>query len=83
MSLDFDISDFLAKTQASVTSVMQAGKAGMQDSVDDLARIGTDIAPIDKGTLRRTVDTKVKASKDSVVGEVSFSAVETFEAWPV
>ncbi|AQR77187.1 hypothetical protein ABNB59_16450 [Paenibacillus larvae] len=77
MSLDFDISDFLAKTQASVTSVMQAGKAGMQDSVDDLARIGTDIAPIDKGTLRRTVDTKVKASKDSVVGEVSFSAVET------
>ncbi|MDT2266379.1 hypothetical protein P7H12_26065 [Paenibacillus larvae] len=41
MSLDFDISDFLAKTQASVTSVMQAGKAGMQDSVDDLARIGT------------------------------------------
>ncbi|WP_230460670.1 hypothetical protein [Paenibacillus larvae] len=49
----------------------------MQDSVDDLARIATDIAPIDKGTLRRTVDTKVKASKDSVIGEVSFSAVET------
>ncbi|MDT2258274.1 hypothetical protein P7H06_00010 [Paenibacillus larvae] len=66
-----------SRAQASVTSVMQAGKAGMQDSVDDLARIGTDIAPIDKGTLRRTVDTKVKASKDSVVGEVSFSAVET------
>ncbi|MEV2350171.1 hypothetical protein ABND08_22920, partial [Paenibacillus larvae] len=77
MSLDFDISDFLAKTQASVTGVMQAGKVGMHDSVDDLARIATDIAPIDKGTLRRTVDTKVKASKDSLIGEVTFSAVET------
>lgn len=77
MSLEFDISDFLIKAQSNVTNVMQAGKVGVQDSIDDLARIATNIAPIDKGTLRRTVDTKAKASGDSVIGEVSFSAVET------
>ncbi|MDT2238347.1 hypothetical protein P7H19_21590 [Paenibacillus larvae] len=52
--------------------------------MDDLARIGTDIAPIDKGTLRRTVDTKVKASKDSaVVGEGIVLGGGNLEAWPV
>ncbi|WP_261796313.1 hypothetical protein [Bacillus licheniformis] len=48
----------------------------MEDNTDDLARIAQNIAPIDKATLRRGMQKKVKLSRDRLIGEVSFRAVE-------
>jgi hypothetical protein len=61
-------------------SVRKAVEEAMEDSVDDLARIAQNIAPIDKGTLRRSVNRRKRtywsANGGVLTGTVGFSATE-------
>jgi hypothetical protein len=63
--------------ETEMVRVHAAAKNGVQDSVDDLKRIAVDIAPIDSGDLRRSGNAKVRETPRQIVGEVSFSAVDT------
>jgi hypothetical protein len=61
-------------------AVKQAVEEAMDDAVDDLGRIAQNIAPIDKGTLRRSVNRRKRvywsAGKNVLTGTVGFSAME-------
>jgi len=75
---DFTIhaSDFLEMlTETSGDAIKNAAKK-LEDSVDDLARIATQIAPIEESDLRRSGHAKVRKREDELIGEVRFSAVE-------
>ena len=74
MSFTLDAGDFLHRLTEEESNVTQAAKTAMYDNVDDLARIAQNIAPIDKGTLRRGMKKKVTLKRKSIIGEVSFSA---------
>jgi hypothetical protein len=75
---DFDIdgSKFFAHLDLTDKRVIKAMYDGMQDAVDDLKRISTDIAPVDTGLLRASGKTEIKPKTLGVVGEVTFNAVE-------
>jgi hypothetical protein len=73
---EFDFSGVVANMATATARVKQAAKNGVQDSVDDLKRIATDIATIDSGDLRRSGHATVRENIASIVGEVSFSAVD-------
>jgi hypothetical protein len=74
--MDFDFSGVVANMAQATARVKLAARNGIQDSVDDLKRIAVDIAPIDSGDLRRSGHATVRQTPLSVIGEVSFSAVD-------
>lgn len=77
MSFEFDGSGFLYHLGAKQLRAQASAKLGMHDSIDDLALISQNIAPIDKSTLRKSVDKRVYwDSPTALVGEVGFTAVE-------
>jgi hypothetical protein len=76
-TFEFDFSRVIANLESEMVRVHAAAKNGVQDSVDDLKRIAVDIAPIDSGDLRRSGNAKVRETPRQIVGEVSFSAVDT------
>jgi len=57
--------------------VIKAAGQGVEDAMDDLIRISSQIAPIDKGVLRKSWDSEVKRTLTKIIGEVAFSAVES------
>jgi hypothetical protein len=75
--LEFDFASVVANMEAATLRVRQAAKLGVQDSVDDLKRIAVDIAPIDSSDLRRSGHATVTETPTNIIGEVSFSAVDT------
>lgn len=74
--LDLDLSEFEHATEAMTRRIENNVEEAMHDAVDDLGRIASNIAPIDTGTLRRSMKTEVKGMLDRIEGEVSFSATE-------
>lgn len=76
MRLTLNTSEFMSLLNNRETAVEQAAVAAMEDNTDDLSRIAQNIAPIDKATLRRGMKKKVTLKRNSLVGEVSFSAVD-------
>jgi hypothetical protein len=75
--LEFDFASVVANMEAATLRVRQAAKLGVQDSVDDLKRIAVDIAPIDSSDLRRSGHANVTETPTNIIGEVSFSAIDT------
>jgi hypothetical protein len=74
---DIDFSDFERHLTQKTEQILEVELTAMHDTTDDLARISSNIAPILKSTLRKSVDTKVRVSKaGNVIGWVTFSAVE-------
>lgn len=73
--LDLKI-QLVAKEEAEKVAITNA----MEDAIDDLARIAQNIAPIDKGTLRRSVNRRKRVYWSTrtaeLTGTVGFSATE-------
>ena len=69
-----DFSSFDGNMNRIANDVKHSTKQAMQDCVDDLARISSNIAPIDTSSLRKSHKKTVKQQGDQVIGEVSFSA---------
>ncbi|MED2863777.1 hypothetical protein P4261_27980, partial [Bacillus thuringiensis] len=73
-ALTFDLGSFNSNMTRIARDADAAGTRAMQDCVDDLARISSNIAPIDKSSLRKSHKKSVKKEGGNIVGEVSFSA---------
>lgn len=73
-ALTFDLGSFNSNMTRIASGADAAGTRAMQDCVDDLARISSNIAPIDKSSLRKSHKKSVKKEGGNIVGEVSFSA---------
>jgi hypothetical protein len=75
-----DGTDLIFHLNVKDAAVKQAVEEAMDDSVDYLGRIAQNIAPIDKGTLRRSVNRRKRvywsAAKNELTGTVGFSATE-------
>lgn len=76
MSFTLDASDFFRKMDKAFDATNKSLVESMHDSVDDLKRISTNIAPIKESILRKSAKGKVRTNLNSIVGEVSFHAVE-------
>ncbi|MEC1426625.1 hypothetical protein P9D51_10965 [Bacillus sonorensis] len=76
MNFTIDASDFLRGLEVTDDEVIGAAAEAMEDNTDDLARIAQNIAPINKGILRRGMKKKFTLTRNRMIGEVSFRAVE-------
>lgn len=74
--ITFDVDDFLRNLDFSDVKVRKGAERGMNDAVDDLVRVSSEIAPHDKGTLSRSHDRDVSWTGNKVTGEVTYSVTE-------
>lgn len=75
-SFEIDMSAFMDALEKAPEVVSSAAKRGLHDALDDWKRESTDIAPLDKGTLRRGISTHVEGDGLDLTGSVTASAVE-------
>lgn len=80
MKMEFDFDAFFKSLDWSKTEVQAGAAMGLNDATDDLLRVSRDLAPLDKGTLRKTSGKNVDISNSGVTGEVFFTATEETES---
>jgi hypothetical protein len=79
MAKDFElnVASFQKALKKAPETAFSAAKAGMHDALDDWVVQARDIAPIDKGTLRRGIQAEpIRQEGNTLVGEVSSTAIE-------
>lgn len=79
MAKNFEINlDKFANKLISASDTIGIGvKTGMQDVLDDWKREATDLAPLDKSTLRRSIFTELEVGKGlNVKGTITANATE-------
>lgn len=77
VSLDFDIAKFLKGLDDAQDAVMEGAKTGMHDALDRWQADARDVAPLDKGELRRSIQQEpVKVRNGEIVGELTANAIE-------
>lgn len=75
-TFELDITKFERALQEIPDITYAAAKRGIHDALDEWKRESTDIAPLDKGTLRRGIDTHIEGDGADMVGEVTAVAIE-------
>lgn len=75
--LKFDFDAFFKSLEFTNEKVKRGAERGMHDATDDLLRESVNLAPLDKGTLRRSASKGVEVTSNGVVGEVTYSVTET------
>lgn len=79
-SLEIDLSKFIRALEAAPEVVGQAAKRGLHDALDEWKADATDLAPLDKGKLRRGIDTDVNGGgRLNLSGEITAVAAEVAE----
>lgn len=73
---EVDVREFDIRIRELTEAMLDAAELAVNDAMDDLVRISSNIAPIDKSTLRRSSNREVKREGDKIVGEVSYSVAE-------
>lgn len=76
MKMDFNLDGFLRGLDFSKAEVQAGAVTGMGDATDDLLQKSVDMAPLDKGTLRRSAGKEITVSSTGVTGEVWYSVAE-------
>lgn len=76
MKMEFDFDAFFKSLDWTKVEVRQGAEEGMHDATDDLLRESRELAPLKKGTLRKTSGKNVDVTTKGVVGEVYFNATE-------
>ncbi|WP_033829117.1 hypothetical protein [Bacillus andreraoultii] len=76
MEFTIDAKDFLSQIKLVDKRAMEAAEVAMNDVVDELTRIASEITPFDKGTLAKSHTKKVQANAGDVQAEVEFSVRE-------
>jgi hypothetical protein len=77
MSMTFDTSDFEFHIKKLQEDVQEAGIRALQDCAEDLVRISSQIAPIDKNILRKSWTIHaVKVTATGIRQDVSYNATE-------
>lgn len=75
-NFEFDANDFVNKLTVTETKTLATAFEVVEDSLDDLDRIASNIAPIDDSLLRKSSKKTVGLDKKGIVGELSFNATE-------
>ena len=75
-NFEFDASDLFNHLTDKERRTLQVQEIAVQDSIDDLKRISSEIAPIKDSGLRKSVTTETEITAGGVVGEVHFSVLE-------
>lgn len=75
-SIELDLSRFIHALESVSNTVAQAAKTGMHDVLDEWKADAVDLAPLDKGTLRRGIDTEIDGDGLNISGKVTAVAVE-------
>lgn len=75
-SVELDATEFLNKMNLMIPKVEKAAKQSANDVVDELIRISSDIAPIDKGILHKSHSREVKVSGGNVEAKVEYHVKE-------
>ena len=78
MARDFelDLSKFIRDLNGATEAIAIGAKRGLHDALDDWRREARDIAPLDKGTLRRGIDSNIEGDGLDLTGEISAVAIE-------
>ncbi|WP_235694705.1 HK97 gp10 family phage protein [Brevibacillus agri] len=76
MEIEFDLSKFERALREMPEVVFTAAKRGMHGALDEWRQEAVDIAPLDKGTLRRGIDTRIDGNGLDMAGEISAVAIE-------
>ncbi|MEK4360809.1 HK97 gp10 family phage protein [Paenibacillus sp. FSL M7-1455] len=77
ISLDIDFDRFISALEDSVDAVMDGAKTGMHDALDRWQSDAVNVAPLDKGTLRRSIKQEpISIKNGEIVGEISANAIE-------
>ncbi|PKJ52704.1 hypothetical protein [Bacillus sp. SN10] len=71
--LTLEVADFMDGMRRLEEGALKGAEKGLNDCVDDLIRISSNIAPIEYGSLRASHKKKLKVSATGVTAEVSFS----------
>ena len=74
--VEFDFSEVLAGFERKLTEIEAAAVREMGDCMDDLLAESTNIAPLDKATLRNSAWQETVSDGTAVSGAVYYSAVE-------
>lgn len=74
---ELDVESFIKELSTKEAKALNAGVISMEDSVDDLGRISSEIAPIKLSPLRKSVRKTVGLGSLGIVGEVTFGVTET------
>jgi hypothetical protein len=77
MRLEFNIIKFIRTLDATEEMIAKGAKRGLHDALDDWKRESTDVAPLDKGTLRRSISTEIDGKGLELTGEISANAIES------
>lgn len=73
---ELDLSRFANKLSKAGDIIGKGVKIGMYDVLDDWKREATDLAPLDKGTLRRSITTELAIGGKTFEGTIAANATE-------
>ncbi len=73
---ELDLSKFANKLSKAGNIIGKGVKVGMHDVLDDWKREATDLAPLDKGTLRKSITTELNIGGDTFEGVITANATE-------
>jgi hypothetical protein len=76
IEISIDLSRFLNAIEEASQIVGDGAKRGLHDVMDEWLIKSRDVAPLDKGTLRRSMSTDIKGSGIDLTGEISAAAIE-------
>jgi hypothetical protein len=77
IELEFDLSPLIDLIRKSPEAAARGAKRGLHDALDDWVRQSRDIAPIDGGTLRKSIHKNpIEGSGLNLEGTVSANATE-------
>lgn len=77
MIIEFDATEFLRHLDLADEKAKDGAKRGMNDCVDELVRVSSEITPIDKGVLTKSHSQEVNVKADGTIeGTVEYSVNE-------
>jgi len=76
---EVDAERLARKLGATTDTIARSSKRALQDILDDWKRESTDLAPLDKGTLRRGIEAKMEGDFEGVI---TANVTETWKGAP-
>ncbi|MFE4202139.1 HK97 gp10 family phage protein [Aneurinibacillus aneurinilyticus] len=73
-NIELDLSKFIRLLEKTPEAIHRGGKRGLHDAMDDWLAKSRDVAPLDKGNLRKQLATEVDPK--TLTGEIRGNAVE-------
>jgi hypothetical protein len=76
IEISTDLTKFLHAIEEATAIMGDGAKRGLHDVMDEWLSKSRDLAPLDKGTLRRGMSTDIKGTGADLTGEINAVAIE-------